>query len=351
MQRKVSFKLNGTTAYCNLFIVLLGAPGVGKGLILHLVHDTLSRIPTVHLAPKMLSKEKLIHNMAKAIRPVPGAKHIDFQCAYAAVIPEFATFIRPNDPETINVILEFYDCKGFRYETLSREVAQIENTYFTLLAGTTPAGFGQNVYKPFSGTGFLSRLNLIYSEEQPIATDIFADKSPIDLRTLSADLQRISALYGQMHFTAKARTFIQNLVNAGIPPAPSDARFAEYNSRRIFHYIKLCCIASVSRRDDMKVLVSDAEEALSWLLEYEEKFDAISAHFGSSAILRTIQDIPTWIMKESEKRRMGIPERDVKARVLLEVQPQYVQKTIEEMVASGLIRRELVKGIFHYYPG
>jgi len=124
--------------------MLIGGPGIGKGLILHPTFELLAQTPGVHLAPKMTTKEKLIHLMAAQMRSIPGSSGIDFQSAYTAVVPELATLIRPNDIEFVNVLLELFDGKNFRYETLSRETALIENPYLNFIAGTTPTTLNDN---------------------------------------------------------------------------------------------------------------------------------------------------------------------------------------------------------------
>lgn len=349
LQRKVWFRFQGTKVFCNLYTILIGGPAAGKTTGINAGQSIVSQIPTMQFAAQMSSKEKLIHNIAKSLRSVEGTKLFEVQCAYAAIIPEFAIFLRPNDVESVNLLLELYDCKSLRYETLSRETANIENVYFTILAGTTPDAFANNVARPYGGTGLISRFNLIYSEESKIP-DIFQAGYVPDYSSLAGDLLRISRICGEASFEPSARKFIQDLVDAGIPPTPTDSRLAEYLPRRAFHWMKLCVIAAISEGETLTISRSHAELALGWLLDAERGLEGLTKFFGASPVLAAMRGIDSWLQAEVLRTGKALSEAALKRKLLEEVPPQHLNHTLVEMLAAGRIRMEKVGEARFYRP-
>lgn len=338
VQRRVWFRFNGTKVFLNLYVVLVGGPGVGKTISINAGRDTLSRISTVNFAANMGSKEKLLHSIAKFLKPIAEAKdNLNFQCACTAFIPELAVFIRPKDVEMINVLLDLYDCRNFRYETLSRDPAFLENPFFSILGGTTPNAFAENIARPYAGTGILSRINLIYSNESKVP-DIFGAKATFDQTDFLSDLRSIHSLYGEMQFDGPAKRFVQEQVNAGIPPTPTDARLAEYLPRRAFHLMKLCCLVALARSNDLIVTRPDAERAMSYLLASEAELSPVLAVFGASPAIASIRSVETWLRAEHAASGKPILETDLRKKLLEEVPPQYITSTIAELVSSGTLK-------------
>jgi hypothetical protein len=337
IQRKVWFRFNGTKVYLPLYVVLVGGPGVGKSVIINGARQVVSPLTSINYAHSMGSKEKLIHSIAKMLKPIPEANNsLIFQCACTAFIPELAVFIRPKDIEMINVLLDLYDCQNFRYETLSREPAFLENPYFSILAGTTPAAFADNIARPYAGTGIVARCNIIYSDEATIP-EIFSDKPVFESGHFVPDMKAIHSLYGEMVFDGPARRFVQEQANKGVPPCPTDARLAEYLPRRLFHWMKLCCLVAISRHNELQVRREDAEQALEWFLEAEARLTPVIASFGASPVLKTLQGTSKWIEEEFKRTRKPISEVILRRKLLEEVAPQYINQTIAELVASGTI--------------
>ena len=71
-----------------------------------------------------------------------------------------------------------------------------------------------------------------------------------------------------MKFTATAATGIKAWIAAAASPSrPHEAPIVAF--RRIGHLLKLCMVASMSRRCDRIITLEDYSEALNWLIEAE----------------------------------------------------------------------------------
>ena len=338
LQRKSYVKLNGGTIYPNLFIVLVGGPGIGKSQAINPSRSLISQLTHVALSPARLTPEKFIQLVSKSFKMIPTPDNPYYtQSAYAAFISELSTFIQPNDKALMTVLTDFFDCpKTWTYATLSRDADRIENLYLTLLGAITPKALAENFGTAAFGMGFTSRLNIIFSDEFK-APQLFAPRAKIPLEDLLEDLKLMHSLSGEFTFDDDAAEELQDWVSGGCLPAPGDGRLAEYLPRRWLHLSKLCMVYSACRGSDLRITQTDYRKAKATLLEAEVHLPRALEFLGANTAMEAIRNTHMWLKAEYSVRKAAIPEMQLKRKLLADINPMQLNSTILEMVQSGLM--------------
>lgn len=281
----------------NLFVVLMGPPGIGKSEAINgvrvLVKGTHSEgvyEPACLLAPTDVTKASLYDWLSskKARRPGPDpeAAHLGIQedfhyhSAFLAVT-ELGDFVREHDSQLLNSLHSLYDCVPFVEEERRYRAdnpIKIQRPQVSLLGGTTPAYIARTFPSSAWDEGFMARTILIYSSEK-IEPDLFGDEhdnlDPLLARELVEDLRAIGKMCGRMEFDTHTKTAMVKWQKGGYQPRPAHIRLEHYNTRRMRHAIKLSIIAAANRSNGNTIVLEDFQEALAWMIEAEEQMPKI----------------------------------------------------------------------------
>jgi len=341
LQRKCWIDLNSTRIFPNLFVALVGPPGIGKSISISPARDLLPQLgENVFLSPARCTAERFIKNLSLSYRMF-SLPHDAFykQCAYAAFISELSTLVRPNDKDFTILLTDFYDCASqWSYQTLSRDEDKIENLCLTMIGGITPKTLAENFGNAAIGLGFTARLNIIYSDEVRLPKLFDVDGTPLqreapDYSSLLSDLREIHNLSGAFTFSAAAGRAFQTWIDEGIKPIPSEAKMAEYIPRRWFHLTKLAMIISASESSIKEITLAHAERAKELLLGSEASAAGAFEHFGTNPLIGALQNAWAWAKLEYPK---GLSELTLKRKLLQDVAPQHLNSCIQELVQTGM---------------
>lgn len=272
LERRVWVKAMPQPTYANLYVLLVAAPGVGKGVI-----DEITRIwrkvPRLRLAPDSVTSASLLDSLIEADRKVIQDGKLAFEY-HSLIVPseEFGVLVPAHDLEflsRLNRIFTNPDMLRVRRKYLREEV-QIINPQMTILAGTQPGYLGSLLPEEAWSMGFTQRLLMIHAS-QGVKTVLFQEDNGREalFTKLAAMMNHLVAQCGQLQWEPKAAESFANWHAAGGPPRPDHPRLAHYVNRRTQFMLKLMLISSASRTDGPVVTEFDYERALTWLLAAE----------------------------------------------------------------------------------
>lgn len=349
MERKVWAFTRGSRLYPNLYVLLVGPPGVGKGLIIAEVNKFWFSLTDFFIAPVSVTKSSLLDSLFEAkrkiVRPTDDPPYVEFHSLQAS-IPEFSDFAPMYDPSLMSILQSLYDSNEFPFTERRRTKdlnLKIPNPQLSIIAGTTPSYL--NTFMPDGAwdQGFISRTIMAFSGETTII-DIFK-KSEDEIKIqedLKHDLKLIHSLYGQVEWTREAAGSIQDWVNTGELPMPEHRRLMSYNTRRKAHVIKLCMVASVSRSNDLIITLEDYQQALNWLVEAEFHMSDIFKSMASGGDSQAIEDTWHYVWRLWTTEQKPIMEYRIIAFIQQRVPAYAVKNIIELMVRSNMLE------IVHY---
>jgi hypothetical protein len=345
LERKVWVKTMNMELHPNLYVVLVGPPGVGKTVATSLVEDLWRSITGLHVAPKSVSKASLIDSLAEAKRTktiIDGSnsKHMEYNSLLVNA-GELGVLIPQYDPEFMNILTDIWDGRVYEERRRSKDLhIIIKKPQLNILAATTPSYLNQTLPEGAWDQGFLSRTFLIFSGETTIV-DIFSDQeTDFDkFAKIKSDLRNISDIVGLFKFEPEAREAIRNWHLTGRKPEPDHPKLVHYNIRRTQQLLKLCMVAAASRGSDLIIRLADYQRALGWILEAEVAMGEIFKALGARGDGQVIEEAYHYLYKIFMATTEPVAENRLVGFVSEKVPAYNVLRIIDVMEKSGRIEK------------
>ena len=326
--------------YANLYIALVGYPGVGKTRTIMKGKALLTHLEEVHLGPTDITKASLIDAMSAC--KVTVSHHFprqfnDIFNSMALMADEWGVLLQTYDGDMVPTLTTFYDViVQFDHWRRGKEIKiKIERPQLNILAGSTPSNLMKYMPDYAWDQGFTSRLILVYSAEINKKDD-FAKTEETLPPDLIHDLQLIHKLYGEFTVSDEFRNEVSNWrFDEDEKPKPTHPKLLHYNSRRRAHLYKLAMVAAVDRRDDLVLGPDDFHTALGWLLEIEKFMPDIFAAGTFTPDARIMDEIADFVA------RQGRPVTDHKIlRFASDILPAHsIFKVLHVMQTSGRLAK------------
>jgi hypothetical protein len=321
--------------YPNLYVFLIGHPGVGKSRTISVGRSIIRKIPEFHLAPISMTFASLVDSLVLAKRTcttddpaTPKSFNSMLICA-----DELGAFMHKYDNEMIDGLAAFYDVTPYQQTRRTMEVKiEIDEPQINLLAGSTPQNLLQFMPEKAWGQGFSSRIIMVFSDERIVGDD-FAPRDPLKLHDLEHDIKIINNLYGQFHVTEEYRQCINNWRQLGEPPVPDHPKLVHYITRRKAHLYKLSMVSSVDRGNSLCLTRDDFNRALNWLVEAEAFMPEIFKAGATNVDGQAMEEIYHFVM--ASDRGSGVDERKIIHFAHKRVPIHSILRIIEIMERSG----------------
>ena len=323
--------------YPNLYVLILGHPGVGKTRTVREARHYVQDLPDFHLAPVSLTFSSLVDSLVAAKRMVvrlPDSP-LEYNSMFIAA-DELGAFIHSYDNEMIAGLSAFYDPDPYSQSRRSRDLKiQIKSPQLNMLCGSTPSNLMKFMPEGAWDQGFTSRLIMIFSDERIIGDD-FAPKAHNRTDELEHDIRIINSLTGEFEVTSDYRDAVNNWRALGEIPVPSHPKLLHYVTRRRAHLYKLSMIAAIDRSNQLILTKDDFNRAMGWLLEAEAAMPEIFKAGVGNADAQALEEIKHFIMINDKGK--GVPEFKIIACARKLIPLHSIMRVIDVMVGSGLIR-------------
>lgn len=286
----------------NFYIVLVGPPGtVKKSTTIGVGARMIREVPNVHIGADCSTWQKFVEEVAQAQDLFAEGDPTDMSedalleqqhvvsCAITLTISELGTFLRPDDPEMVNILTELWDCKldtAFRKATKTQGDDVLMNPFVNIIAGTTPKWMADNFRGRFGGWGFSSRCIFLHCSrpERLIAYPhtVWRDTHAATQQRFVDDLREIAKLQGEYKLSADAEAYGTDWYDAHMrrkmlldDHPQHDPWLSYYLARKFDHAHKLALVLAASRRDTPTITLGDLQDATARCDEIEEELAQI----------------------------------------------------------------------------
>lgn len=310
----------------NFFVVLVARPGiVQKSTCSGIGMDLLKQVPGITFSPNSVTWQSLIETLAESTVGVPlkpGSGPLGPQKPMSAIMihaSEFGVFLKPENTEMIDVLVDLWDGKEESWEKKTKTMGgdKVENPCINIIAGTTPSWISNNFPEYMIHGGFASRTIFVFGDKkkQRIAyPKKFLPASFEKLRKeLVEDLKQIASLVGEYTLTPEAlsygQTWYEEHVDA-LEQLDPDDRMASYLSRKQTQVHKLAMVLSAARRSDLTIGVDELRAAVEIISSNEavlpQVFSKISSDTarGTSRLLELVQHAGRITQTEAYRKLM-----------------------------------------------
>lgn len=319
LQRRVwhGSRLDEGPLFPNLYVLLSGDPGLGKGLVTDIIMDIISQdeyIPrkpdgtvdvelhsnlmtmkmkdgtptlTIPIAPADITFEKLTLNLSKATRtvrvkpPYPaGIKNgVYMHASLLFLLDELESFLHKDADKTAKFLETVYNAKNYDRETKHQGDDRIRNCCLNMVAGVQPARFRKLIARGILGSGLISRTMVVHADterQRMPRKEAFTPEQLEARQQLIAFVKRLSEVFGMCVETPDAlawfNEFWNNELNTRVNRSPV---LKEYYARKNQHMHKMAMLVAFAREPEQdadgtfSLTVADYEHARATLAGWE----------------------------------------------------------------------------------
>ena len=304
-RRLFSCALEDKPVYPNLFIMLVGRPGRGKGIIN--TARALSRYikrtncspdnakKSLYICPDDVTGPAVVDKLAESVWLQDlGMGKIEEYSFMSVFAEEMNVFIKAYETTFISSLAFFWNCfESFQQNRRTGNVQiVIKNPGLNLLIGAQPAMMAQLLPEVAWGQGFMGRTIMVYSEQE-IKPKLFTrtaqeekDKRTALCKDVLDDLSLITGLRGEIFWSPEAAfELVSWIEDKNYAPVPRHPKLEDYLPRRVQNITKLSIVMALSRcpHEIPEIQAVDVCRAMEWLFEAEELMpDVFRAMVGRS---------------------------------------------------------------------
>lgn len=339
VQRKVWAPWVYHEFYPNIYVMLIGPPGVThKNAAIRFTKQALKAVD-VSISSDAISKEALISQMIT--RPAGNNN------AIAVTSSEFATFIRTSGPPMVEFLTDIFDSEdNFEYTTKGGGQQTIPAPYLTMFTGATPGWMANEFDRTFIESGFASR-TLFVAEMEPRFRKAFAHVTSAmkqAYQTLLEDLEVIRGVEGEFVWTESGKAWFTHWYEEELPKQSYDHRLAGYHGRKAVHLLKVAQLVrlnegSTTGPQHLKLDEAVFKKGLKLLETLEPNMIRAFRTIGDNPYSTDLERIAADISMEKEIKASALYAMNIHV-----LEKQTIDQVIESLIAMGLITIEFRNG-------
>lgn len=280
VQRKIWIDLAHFQWVANLYVLLIGEPGVvTKSTSIRIGRNLLRAVKGFHAGPDSVTWQALLDSFTEASHSFKADGGEMVQSPLSLYIAEVGNFLDPTNREAMDLLTDMWDGQATTFTRRTRldGKSEIINPWLNFIGCTTPTWIQNNFSSDLVGGGFASRLIMVYGDKKRKLI-AYPGISAGGLKTemeesLTNDLKHIARLQGPMKLTKEALDWGEEWyasVQAGLGREAISRRASGYYARKQTHLHKIAMLLSVSARDDLLITIDDLQSA-QHILTYVEK--------------------------------------------------------------------------------
>lgn len=286
MGRQIYLPFGHGKIYPNQYIMLMGSPATKKGTAMKVGERFLRATGYDRFSADKNSKEQFL----KGMKQYDGDNEngmmdlevltLDAPAECYLYAEEFVDFIGQGDTGFMMMLTKLWDNPPvYKHPKITGKDVEVHKPTVSVLGASTAATFALSFPPEAVGTGFMSRMLLIFAE--PTNQRIAWPGAPDEMQKamIVERMKEMRKLKGEMKKTKEfhelAEKIYQNMVF--IP----DERFAYYMERRHQHLLKLSMILAIS---DLSMVINTKHliRANTMLIAAESKMPKALGEFGAS---------------------------------------------------------------------
>lgn len=302
LQRRVWSNADHQKLYPNIYPILVGDPGVGKGLVIkpvlamlqkHKLEDRLaktidlsnteavaaaaveaadyasdsqSKVKTprprlrIPIGANCTTYESLVNTCAESVRRINYKRYdaklqkyvpdIYSHSSLAFALEEMSSLFHKDSSKVVQFLITAYDCGDYHYKTKTAGEDYVKSCCLNFLGGTTPAFIERSFRDDILNDGFASRAWFIYAPRNRfyrLESPPLTDEQKRAQEQLEAHILKLTKLYGYIPLAPDALAWFKNWweVEQASPTYQrpnTDPKLDSYYSRKNIHVWKLAML-------------------------------------------------------------------------------------------------------------
>lgn len=252
----------------NMFVMLLGRSGLGKGFPIWLAKELVERADVTRVISGRNSIEAVVKELG-TISSRPGRPPIPDSRGFL-VSGEFRNFILKN-PDALTILTELYDThysSKWKNTLKNAGIDSLKGVCLTLLGASSPAHYREAVTESDLEGGYAARTLHIYEEEMGRINALVRPlKTPFIIEELVKGLTEIASVHGEFKYAPGADTYFEDWYNDFRGKQIDAAKKGVYDDsgldQRLHNHIdKVAMCLSLASRADLRLTNDDFDQAI-----------------------------------------------------------------------------------------
>ena len=359
LQRRVWIGPKHMPIFPNQYVIMVGEPGVGKGLMIrpvnellrhHLYNNKKALEPQaepelaaagthmddvrelmatltqqiqpkkekdiqylIPVAPNRLTYEALVEHLQKSFRFIgykdtnAAGELVTKRYTYHSLcfcLSELGSLLDSQTKTTVDFLIDVYDCVDYEYKTKHCGTNTVPKSCMSFYAGTTPQFMQESFDDKLIGQGFAARVLFIYETMPRFHRFSIPERNELQCQywiDVLARVKTLSQLYGAMTYTPEALEFMTYFFEHVHPIKRTNThpKLGPYYERKKLHTIKMAMAMHFCDNDDMTLTKTTCEAALNYLYNIEKKMHLALNFGGKNFLSRVAKDVEKFIEKEN----------------------------------------------------
>lgn len=281
---RVNYKL-----YPNLYTVLVGRPGLGKGAAMMPMLKLLKESGAVHTLSDRITMEFVLERLSKGFpattHGVVGVK-LGTEANALIVSSELSVFITASQ-FSITALSDLWDSKEgtYGYGTRGKGEHNIESPCVSLLGGSAQEWLVKSIPSDAVGGGFTRRVNFVLATKKDRKIAWPARNGFQSYDNLVDDLREMGMLRGEVVFNHGARQVFEDYYNSCEPDEFDDEASAVYKTSKWANAAKIAIALSVARGDSLEITRDDFQQAIDKCNEVAKDIPMVFRAVGESDLV------------------------------------------------------------------
>jgi len=342
LKQNVWLDMNTFELYPNMFIVIVDSPSSGKshvinnfGLKLLLKADELDYdgVP-INIYDQKINSAALIKSMSELYKKKKE------NCA--VVIAEELGFFTDMGGENTNltkVLIRTYDNSNLGNETIARALESVPKAQLNIIGGTTADSLKRSISKEFLGSGALSRIIFVHSEEigEPMPFPEPPEGNKQRFHRLAKKLNEFKNLKGEFTFGKNAAKWYADWYIRYFKGV-QDKEDKKMTKRVAGKLLKLAMIFSVARSDSLSIEIPDLVSAVKMLNEVQNNY-----HFIDRNLMKNEFGDRTQRLYDEIRKSKKIKHSDLMRKTYHWMPKKELEDCIATLVDSDMITAEFLQ--------
>lgn len=308
MKKRVWLNRGPYKIYPNQYIVLVSAPGIGKGSAIHPAMSFAKDIkpPLVNFINDRVTAPRIIEKLANGFTTVSVANGIPMQgneasCCLQAT--ELATLLGSSDWMT-TFLCDAWDRGEYDYDTKTKGTNLVTGMCVSLLGACVPE-FIQTINRDRTNAingGFTARTIFVFAsaKSKSIVWPIgFDHPSMARLKAdLEYDLVQITKLAGEFTFDQTSQIKFERFYNSIKPHDDDTEVIAHFKARQPIHVMKVAMCMSASMRNDLVIDELCITTAITLVEQIKDSLDRTFRGVGDSPLANATSRIQAYIERK-----------------------------------------------------
>lgn len=344
-ERRIWTKISQDRLFANLWVLLVGPPGVGKTQAIMQTENLLRAGKLINIAPGNMNGASMLDALANKPKTLKLAGKIETYHSLFIAAKEFGVFLPEYDRTFMQILNDIFDNPpevSVQRIGRGKETFTVEHPQLSILAGTTPSYLGEFMPEHAWSGGFTARFLMIYANQGP-KQELFQSHANDQLleANLISQISDIQRLQGYMQWEQSAVNELIRWYRAGMDPAPTHSKLEHYLNRRHMFLTKLAMICTLSRTGKMVIGLEDLTRAKDLLFEAETLIPDIFRDMVGKSDGAIIQELHFFMNRIYANQPLGqkksVPSKLVYRFLQDRIPSEKVEKVLDIATRSDVI--------------